>query len=75
MARDGQIDMSYALTTEMLADCFTQPLPQSAFWMLHAAKGIIGIELGNGLNCMQMVMAIVKVMFMEMVTDKVMGTV
>jgi hypothetical protein len=31
MARDGEIDLSYVLTTEMLADCFTMPLPKPAF--------------------------------------------
>jgi len=31
MARDGEIDLSYVLTTEMLANCFTKPHPKSAF--------------------------------------------
>ena len=26
MAKDGEIDWSYVLTAEMLADCFTKPL-------------------------------------------------
>jgi hypothetical protein len=32
MARDGEIHMSYVPTAEMLADCFTKPLPKPAFW-------------------------------------------
>jgi len=30
MARDGEIDLSYVPTAEMLADCFTKPLPKPA---------------------------------------------
>jgi hypothetical protein len=47
MARDGEIDMSYILTAEMLANCFTQPLPKPAFMKQCAAMGMIGIGLGN----------------------------
>ena len=50
MARDGEIDLSYVLTAEMLADCFTKPLPKPAFFMQCAAMGMIGIGLGNGLG-------------------------
>jgi hypothetical protein len=31
MARDGEIDFSYGPTAEMLADCFTKPLPKPPF--------------------------------------------
>jgi hypothetical protein len=31
MARDGEIDLSYVPTAEMLADSFTQQLPMPAF--------------------------------------------
>jgi hypothetical protein len=47
MARDGEIDLSYVLTAEMLADCFTKPLPKPAFLKQCAAMGMIGIGLGN----------------------------
>jgi len=64
-ASDGEICMSYVLTAEMLADCFTKPLPNPAFLKQCAAIGIIriglrtdldmyriwqGIGLGNGLG-------------------------
>jgi len=29
MARDGEIDLSYVPTAEMLADCFTYPLQEA----------------------------------------------
>jgi len=48
MARDGEIDLSYVQTAEILADCFTKPLPKPAFLKQCAALGIIGIGLGNG---------------------------
>jgi len=50
MARDGEIDLSYVPTAEMLADCFTKPLPKPAFLKQCAAIGMIGIRLGNGLG-------------------------
>jgi hypothetical protein len=50
MARDGEIDLSYGPTAEMLADCFTKPLPKPAFLMQCAAMGMIGIGLGNGIG-------------------------
>jgi hypothetical protein len=50
MARDGEIDLSYVPTTEMLADCFTKPLPKHAFLRQCAAMGMIGIGLGNGIS-------------------------
>jgi len=50
MARDGDIDLSYVPTAEMLADCFTQPLPKPAVMQQGAAMGMIGIGLGNGLG-------------------------
>jgi len=50
MARDGEIDLSYVPTAEMLADCFTKPLPKTAFLKQCAAMGMIGIGLGNGLG-------------------------
>jgi len=49
MARDGEIDLSSVPTAEMLADCFTKPLPKPAFLKQCAAMGMIGIGLGNGL--------------------------
>jgi len=50
MAREGEIDLSYVPTAEMLADCFTKPLPNPAFLKQCAAMGMIGIGLGNGLG-------------------------
>jgi len=50
MARDGEIDLSYVPTAEMLADCFTKPLPKLAFLKQCAAMGMIGIGLGNGVG-------------------------
>jgi hypothetical protein len=54
MARDVQINMCYILTAEMLADCFTKPLPKPPFWKQCAAMGMIGnglrIGIGNGLG-------------------------
>jgi len=50
MARDREIDLSYVPTAEMLADCFTKPLPKSAFLKQCAAMGMIRIGLGNGLG-------------------------
>jgi hypothetical protein len=50
MARDGEIDLSYVPTAEMLADCFTKPLPKPDFLKQCAAMGMIGIGLGNGLG-------------------------
>jgi len=50
MARDGEIDLSYVPTAEMLADCFTKPLPKPIFLKQCAAMGMIGIGLGNGLG-------------------------
>jgi len=50
MARDGEMDLSYVPTAEMLADCFTKPLPKPAFLRQCAAMGMIGIGLGNGLG-------------------------
>jgi hypothetical protein len=48
MARDGEIDLSYLPTAEMLADCFTKPLPKPPFLKQCAVMGMIGIGLGNG---------------------------
>jgi len=50
MARDGQIDLSYLPTAEMLTDCFTKPLLKPALLEQCAAMGMIGIELGNGIG-------------------------
>ena len=50
MARDGEIELSYLPTTEMLANCFIKPLPKPAFLKQCAAMGMIGIGLGNGLG-------------------------
>ena len=50
MARDGEIDLHYVPTAEMLADCFTKPLLKPAFLKQCAAMGMIGIGLGNGLG-------------------------
>jgi len=48
MARDGEINLSYVPTAEMLADCFTKPLLKPAFLKQCAAMGMIGIGLRNG---------------------------
>jgi hypothetical protein len=50
MARDGEIDLSYIPTAEMLPDCFTKQLPKPAVLIQLAAMGLIGIGLGNGLG-------------------------
>jgi hypothetical protein len=50
MARDGEIDLSYLPTAEMLADCFTKPLRKPTFLKQCAAMGMIGNGLGNGLG-------------------------
>jgi len=50
MAIDGEIDLSYVLTAEMLADCFTKPLPKPHILKQCAAMGMIGFGLGNGLG-------------------------
>jgi hypothetical protein len=54
MARDGVINLSYVPTAEMLADCFTKPLPKPALLKLCAAMGMNGnglrIVIWNGLR-------------------------
>jgi len=50
MGRDGEINWSYISTAEMLADCFTKPLPDPAFLTQCATMGMIGLGLGNGLG-------------------------
>jgi len=51
MATDEEIDLSYVPTAEMLADCFTKPLPKPAFLKQCATMGMIGSGnvIGNGL--------------------------
>jgi len=54
MARDGEIDLSYVPTAEMLADYFTKRLPKPAFMKQSAAMEMIGIGLRNGVrNCLR----------------------
>jgi hypothetical protein len=48
--RDGEVDLSYIPTAEILADCFTMPLPKPSILKQYAAMGIIGITIGNGLG-------------------------
>jgi len=59
MARGREIDLSYVPTAEMLAHCFTRPLPKPAILKQCAAMGMIGIGLcmlGNGpRNCIGIV--------------------
>jgi hypothetical protein len=58
MATDGEIELSYIPTTDMLADCFTKPLPISGCLKMYAVMGMIrnglgndlGIGIGNGLG-------------------------
>jgi len=50
MARDGEIDLSYVPTAEMLAGCFTKPLPKPAFFKHCAVMRMDIIGLGNGLG-------------------------
>jgi hypothetical protein len=50
MARDEVIDLSYVPTAEILADCFTKPLPKPPFLKQGAEMQMIGIGLGNGLG-------------------------
>ena len=50
MARDGEIDLSYVPTAEMLANCFTMPLPKPACLKQCAAMRMIGMGLENGLG-------------------------
>ena len=48
MATDGDIELYYLLTAEMLSNCFTKLLPKPACLKLCAAMGMIGIGLSNG---------------------------
>jgi len=48
MARDEEIDLSYIPTAEMLADCFTQPVPKPPFMKQFTAMVMVGIEYRNG---------------------------
>jgi hypothetical protein len=50
MARDGEIDMSYIPTAEMLADCLTKAVPKPAYSKECSEMGMIVIGLGNGLG-------------------------
>jgi len=50
MAYDGEIDLTYIPTAEMLVDYFWKPLPKPALIKQCAAMGMIGMELGNGLR-------------------------
>jgi len=50
MARDGQIDMSYVPTAEMLADRFTQLQPKTHCWVQCDIIGRIRSTLGKGLR-------------------------
>jgi len=50
MATDGEIDLSYIPTAEMLADYFRKPLPKPALSKQCAAMEMIGIGLWNGLR-------------------------
>ena len=40
MASDGEIDLSYVLTAEMLTNCFTKPLLKPAFLKQCATMGM-----------------------------------
>jgi hypothetical protein len=46
IARAGEIDLSYIPTVEILADCFTKPLPKPAILKQCAGMGMIRIGLG-----------------------------
>jgi hypothetical protein len=48
MARDGDINLNYTLTAEMLANCFTKPLLKLTV-TLWVAIGKIGIGVRNSL--------------------------
>ena len=48
MARNGEIDLSYIPTAEMLTECFTKPLLKPAVLKQCAVIGMIRIGLGNG---------------------------
>jgi hypothetical protein len=48
MARDGEINLSYVPSTEMLTDCFTKPLLKPTILKLCAAIVMIAIGLGIG---------------------------
>jgi hypothetical protein len=50
IARDGEIDVSYVPTAEMLTDCFTKPQRKPALLKQCAAMGMIGFGLGYGLG-------------------------
>jgi len=50
MARDREIDLSYIPTAEMLADCFTKPLPKPTSFEQCGPMGMIGIRLANGVG-------------------------
>jgi hypothetical protein len=46
-ASDGEIDLSYVPTTEILADCFTKPLPKPSFQKQCTSMRMIVNGLGN----------------------------
>jgi hypothetical protein len=50
MARDGEIDLSYVPTAELLANWFTKPLLKLALFRQCVAMGMIGIGLRNGIG-------------------------
>jgi hypothetical protein len=50
MASDGEINLSYVPTAEMLADCFTNQLPKPAVLKQSAAMRMIRIGFGNDLR-------------------------
>jgi hypothetical protein len=48
--RDGEVDLSYIPTADILADYFTMTLPKPSILKQYAAMGIIGITIENGLG-------------------------
>jgi hypothetical protein len=46
-ASNGEIDLSYVPTTEILADCFTKPLPKPSFQKQCTSMRMIVNRLGN----------------------------
>jgi hypothetical protein len=47
MTRDGESELTYVPTAEMLADYITKPLSKHTFLMQCTAIGMIGIGLRN----------------------------
>jgi hypothetical protein len=67
-----EIDLSYVPTAEMLADCFTKPMPKPALLKQCAAMGMIGIGLGTAMASgreLVLILEMVAATVMELVSE------